>query len=94
MVTVCQYGQTEEQGASDARSMCVGRLTGAANIMQYNCITLQGGAQPTPVLTMGDFPDGAALVSAFLEFMASNPQEAQTEWSFVAFNVFSSAFPC
>ena len=94
LVTVCKQGIIKEQESDAAESLCVGRLQGAANIMQYNCISLQSGAQPAPVLTMGDFPDGSALVTAFLSYMAANPQEAETEWSYVALNVFSASFPC
>lgn len=94
LVTVCKQGITKKQGSDAAQSLCVGRLQGAANIMQYNCISLQSGARPAPILTMGDFPDGSALVTAFLSYMATNPQEAETEWSYVALNVFSASFPC
>lgn len=94
LLTVCQHGTTEQQGSNDAQSFCVGRLAGAATIMQYNCISLQAGVQTARVLTMGDFPNGAVLVETFLDYMVANPHEAETEWGFVALNVFSHAFPC
>lgn len=94
LLTVCQHGTTGLKGSSDAKSFCVGRLAGAATIMQYNCISLQAGVQTAQILTMGDFPNGEVLVEVFLDYMVANPQEEGTEWGFVALNVFSNAFPC
>ena len=92
--TVCQHGQGDKAGASEAQSLCIGRLEGLARGMQYNCISISGGAQPTPSLTMGDYRDNGNLVVVYLNSLESNPKNRSAEWAYVAQLALSRSFPC
>jgi len=94
METVCRHGMTSEQGSSDAASFCNGRLEGVARIMQYNCISLDGGAAPNGTLVMGDFLDVENLRNVFITFSEAADDSQSREWSLLAAEAFSLAFHC
>lgn len=74
--------------------VCTFRLQGLVNIMIENCLSIEEGFSPAPLLTASLPPSRGALRQAFTNFMEENPAKWGLPWHVVAAMAASEAFPC
>ena len=79
----------------DVQSMtCTFRIQGVADMMLYNCYSLQAGFNPAPQLSASVSGSRGAVRQTFINYMVDHPEIWDDHWAGALATALSQSFPC
>lgn len=93
MLNLCT-GNAREIDKGSQSLICTFRMQGIMDMMVYNCMSIDSGFKPYPLLTSEKPPSRGAAKKAFLNFMDANPDKWGMPWNIVVSMALSENFPC
>ncbi len=93
MLKLCQ-GEISNV-AKDVQSMtCTFRIQGVADMMLYNCYSIDAGYDPAPQLSASVSGSRGAIRQTFINYMEDHPELWGDHWSGALAVALSESFPC
>lgn len=92
MLNLCR-GTAE--GDPDMQSViCTFRIQGVTSIMVENCLSVDKGFNPLPILTSESPPSRGAARQAFINYMEASPDKWGLPWHVAVSAALADTFPC
>ena len=92
MLNLCRG--TAEEDAELQSMVCTFRIQGVTSIMVENCLSMEQGFDPLPILSSQLPPSKGAARQAFMNFMEKNPDVWGLPWHMPLSLALAETFPC